>query len=85
MNPNIALEAICAQVDPALFFPRPGDHAASRAAKTICLGCPVRRACLDEALALEGTAGKSHRHGIRGGHTPRERTVLARVDLGSPA
>lgn len=85
MNPAIALEAICAQVDPALFFPGPGDHASSRAAKAICFGCPVRRACLDEALALEGNADKTHRYGIRGGCTPRERAALARVDLGSTA
>ncbi|MET9923444.1 MULTISPECIES: WhiB family transcriptional regulator [unclassified Streptomyces] len=78
MNPAIALEGICAQVDPGLFFPRPGDHASSRAAKTICFDCPVQRACLTEALALEGGADKTHRYGIRGGTTPRERANLAR-------
>ncbi|MYX16877.1 hypothetical protein GTY67_26370 [Streptomyces sp. SID8374] len=78
MNPTIALDAICAQVDPELFFPGRGDHASSRAAKTICLGCPTRQACLAEALALEAGADKSHRYGIRGGCTPRERAQLAR-------
>ena len=77
MNRAIAEEGICAQVDPELFFPEKGQSDLTRAAIAICVGCPVRRACLDEALAEEGSAGASHRFGVRGGCSPRQRTRLA--------
>jgi hypothetical protein len=56
-----------------LWFPSHGDHEAIAAAKRVCATCPVRTACLDDALAEEG--GRSHdgRHGIRGGLGPRGR------------
>jgi WhiB family redox-sensing transcriptional regulator len=60
--------ALCAQADPDLWFPPKGRVA--REAKRICLGCPVRRQCLEEALALGETDG------IWGGLTPRQRHVL---------
>lgn len=77
MNRAIAEEGICAQTDPELFFPDKGQHDKTRAAIAICMGCPVRRACLDEALALEGTAAASHRFGVRGGCSPRQRMRIA--------
>ncbi|WP_406463014.1 WhiB family transcriptional regulator [Streptomyces sp. NBC_00111] len=77
MNKHIAEEAICAQTDPELFFPDKGQSDKTRAAIAICMGCPVRRACLDEALALEGTVGASHRFGVLGGCSPRQRTRIA--------
>lgn len=43
---------------------------ANRAALAVCVGCPVRRACLDFALALEGSWP---RWGIYGGTLPRHR------------
>lgn len=70
-------EALCARPDMAgfrnLFFPTPGDKETARQAKEICAACPVRLACLNDALAAEG--GRSHdgRHGIRGGLGPRGR------------
>lgn len=85
MNRNIAEEGICAQVDPDLFFPETGQHDLTRAAKRICAGCPVRRACLAEALAEEGTARASHRHGVRGGCSPRERAAIAQQQLDATA
>jgi hypothetical protein len=44
------LEAACAQVDPELFFPEPGQVPQAAAAKTICAGCAVRGPCLEQAL-----------------------------------
>jgi hypothetical protein len=42
--------ALCATVDPELWFPPPGARAT--AAKRICAGCPVRAECLAFALAV---------------------------------
>ncbi|HBF79886.1 MAG TPA: hypothetical protein DD420_08115, partial [Streptomyces sp.] len=78
MNKTIAEQAICAQTDPELFFPEKGQHDKTRSAIAICTGCPVRRACLAEALAEEGTAGASHRFGVRGGCSPRQRARMAK-------
>lgn len=78
MNQNIAEEGICAQTYPDLFFPETGEHDKTREAKRICMGCPVRRACLEAALAEEGTAAASHRYGVWGGCSPRERADIAK-------
>ncbi|MEU1122158.1 WhiB family transcriptional regulator [Streptomyces sp. NPDC005899] len=78
MNRTIAEEGICAQTDPELFFPEKGQSDVTRAAIAICMGCPVRRPCLAEALAEEGSAAASHRFGVRGGCSPRQRLRLAR-------
>lgn len=57
-------------VDPELFFPAGEDgpvyDAQVAAAKAVCARCPVRAACLDEALARIP-------FGIAGGLTPEER------------
>jgi len=45
------------------------------AASNVCAGCPVRRACLDDALDVE--EGLGTRYGVRGGLLPRERSRLA--------
>jgi len=66
-------EAACAGMDPALFF---DDHP-KRSHKTtrtltaidICSACPVRAACLQDALDHDD-------HGIRGGLTTYERRRL---------
>lgn len=62
-------KAVCAQVDPTLFFPRKGDSAQD--AKQVCEGCPVRTECLGYALDNE-------RHGVWGGLTVTERRALKR-------
>ena len=41
----------CATVDPEIFFPEKGGS--TRAAKTVCMRCPVRLPCLDEIMATE--------------------------------
>jgi WhiB family redox-sensing transcriptional regulator len=62
--------ALCAQTDPEAFFPEKGGS--TREAKRICLGCEVKDACLDYALA------KDERFGIWGGLSERERRRLKR-------
>jgi len=62
--------ALCAQTDPEAFFPEKGGS--TREAKRICLGCEVRDACLEYALA------KDERFGIWGGLSERERRRLKR-------
>lgn len=68
--------AACVGADPATFFPddRPGvsDWATPR---HICHACPVRLACLDDAMHTEAL---SDRYGMRGGLSPAERTSLYR-------
>ena len=62
-------DALCAQVDPELFFPEKGQP--SRDAKKICATCDVREQCLQWAMAA------NQRHGVWGGLTARERSSLA--------
>src|ERR1700734_2718220 len=62
--------ALCAQTDPEAFFPEKGGS--TREAKKVCLGCEVRHACLDYALAHD------ERFGIWGGVSERERRRLKR-------
>lgn len=62
--------ALCSQTDPEAFFPEKGGS--TREAKRICLGCDVRDACLDYALAND------ERFGIWGGLSERERRRLKR-------
>jgi len=63
-------QALCAQVDPDLFFPDKGDS--PRQAKRICAGCEVRADCLAEAL------DRGERWGVWGGLSERERRALRR-------
>lgn len=65
--------AACAAHDPEMFFPDPSDTAGQKAAKAICAQCPVRVACLEEAMAVEGGRSVAERYGIRGGKTPSAR------------
>lgn len=65
--------AACADSDPDLFFPEP-DAAADRIAqaKEICAVCPVRQACLDDAMR------RGEPDAICGGLTANERVQLLR-------
>jgi WhiB family transcriptional regulator, redox-sensing transcriptional regulator len=56
--------ALCAQVDPELFFPDKGGS--SKRAKAVCMACPVRMSCLD------GAVERFERFGVWGGLTDRE-------------
>jgi WhiB family transcriptional regulator, redox-sensing transcriptional regulator len=60
--------ALCAQVDPDLWFPDKGQPSAP--AKRLCLECPVREVCLRYALEHD------ERFGIWGGLSERERRRL---------
>lgn len=69
-------EAVCATTDPELFFNDSESGGSYVAARRICAICPVRDACLDDAMAFEASnAGR--RYGMYGGLTPRERATLA--------
>jgi WhiB family transcriptional regulator, redox-sensing transcriptional regulator len=65
--------AACADADPNLFHPATNDLLAVAAAKRVCRACPVRGACLADAMAWEPI---TRRHGIAGGLTPTERRRL---------
>ncbi|QUF07840.1 WhiB family transcriptional regulator [Actinosynnema pretiosum subsp. pretiosum] len=59
----------CVGEDPELFFPLPAQHDQVAAAKAVCGWCPVRQACLTNAL----------HHGVEGvwgGTTEEERRQL---------
>lgn len=66
---DVAAVALCAQVDPELFFPPVGGR--SRPAKQLCALCPAREACLRWAMAHPV-------EGVWGGTTAVERARLAR-------
>lgn len=63
-------DALCAEVDPAIFFPEKGDGIS--AAKKICAACRVREQCLDYAIENRETQG------MWGGLTPSARRKIAR-------
>jgi WhiB family redox-sensing transcriptional regulator len=60
--------ARCRETDPALFFPEDGRQA--EPARRICRRCPVTRECLDAAMSGD------ERHGVWGGTSPNQRTIL---------
>jgi WhiB family redox-sensing transcriptional regulator len=75
--------AACRDVDPELFFPAaaPGTPAHDRQAapaKKVCRRCPVRDACLAEALRLIP-------YGVAGGLTELEREQMRRSAHGRKA
>jgi WhiB family transcriptional regulator, redox-sensing transcriptional regulator len=69
--------ALCAQVDPELFFPEKGGS--TREAKMVCAGCPVRPECLRFALAFD------ERFGIWGGLSERERRRIKHGEVAAEA
>ncbi|WP_090057571.1 WhiB family transcriptional regulator [Lentzea fradiae] len=70
-GPEFGERPACADEDPELFFPESGQVAQISEAKTVCLSCPIRRACLSYAL----------QHGVQGvwgGTTEDERRAMRR-------
>lgn len=61
--------ALCAEVDPEIFFPE-GQGSPARTAKAICQNCVAVVECLDYALANDIP------NGVWGGLAPRERRVI---------
>ena len=64
--------AACLGMDTDLFFPEKTENAAE--AKQVCLSCPVREPCLEEAMSLAGADDS----GIWGGASPDDRRSLSR-------
>ncbi|MFF2522476.1 WhiB family transcriptional regulator [Streptomyces liangshanensis] len=65
------------QSDPDDFFGQNGGSADS--ARRICTDCPIRLACLEQAMVAESGLSYSMRAGIWGGLAPRERAARDRV------
>lgn len=63
-------DALCAQVDPEVFFPQTGQS--NIPAKRICAQCPIRERCLEVALINKESIG------IFGGLSADERQKLSR-------
>lgn len=70
LPPAWVTDAVCAQVDPELFFPELGQNCQD--AKRLCASCPVQPECLAYALA------NRELYGIWGGTSTKERVVLRR-------
>lgn len=66
--PAWTMSALCAQVDPAIFYPAKGDH--SGPARAVCGRCIVAEQCLEYALEHDD------QHGIYGGLVVRERRAI---------
>lgn len=63
-------KALCAEVDPDLFFPGKGDWAQAFRAKVVCRSCEVTAKCLAYAVQNQEV------HGIWGGTTAEQRKRL---------
>ncbi|MPZ67854.1 MAG: WhiB family transcriptional regulator [Pseudonocardiaceae bacterium] len=64
--------AVCAEVDPELWFPEKGGS--TRDPKRLCRSCPLMAACLEWALDHPSES----RHGVWGGMSEGERYALRR-------
>ena len=67
--------ARCKGMDTSWFYPGSGDHFTMRVAMRVCAGCPVKRECLESALAEEP---EGYRFGVRGGKTAQQRETMLR-------
>jgi WhiB family redox-sensing transcriptional regulator len=57
--------ALCAEVDPELFFPRKGQYLEAQSAKRLCNRCELKTKCLEFALKdpeLKGIWGGTNEH-----------------------
>lgn len=70
-------DALCAEVDPEIFFPIAGQRDNGRKAKRICAKCSVVDKCLEYGMDVE--------FGIYGGLTASERARLRRTRKGEAA
>ena len=76
MNADTLADAVCAQIDPYVWFSEEGSLNAT--AKALCHSCPIEDACLSTALADPELSG------IWGGTTPRERQRMRALAARSP-
>ena len=70
--PEWVADALCAQVDPALFHPAKGQDQQSRTARNVCAGCDALDRCAEYAIA------RPELDGIWGGMTKRQRDLTRR-------
>lgn len=70
-GPSVWEDALCLQADPEMFFPEKGESCNN--AKAVCLRCPIRELCLEDAIE----SGDIY-HGVRGAMSPQELQGLAR-------
>jgi WhiB family transcriptional regulator, redox-sensing transcriptional regulator len=68
--------ALCAEVGGDLWFPEQHDWLTAVKAKTVCVRCPVREACLSYALR------NNEIHGIWGGKSRDERKAISGASRG---
>lgn len=61
-------QALCAQVDPEIFYPEKGMS--FYAARRVCASCPVVAQCLEYAIE------NREEYGLWGGTTPKQRATL---------
>jgi WhiB family redox-sensing transcriptional regulator len=64
--------------DPDVWFPDDDKRSSRALPKRICGGCPLRDACLEAVMTMEGGRRASSRYGVWGGLDERERETLAR-------
>lgn len=75
--PEWTRDALCAQVDPEIFFPGKGESAVQ--ARRICAACTVTDECLEFALRYESGENGTYAYGtvgIYGATSPRQRRKL---------
>lgn len=63
-------DGVCRQVGGEVFYPEKGDSVSTRAAKSVCMGCPVLVDCREYALEAREPFG------IWGGMSARDRRRL---------
>lgn len=71
--------AACREAEAGMFFPRLEAADDYTRAREYCAYCPVRDACLEEAMTVERGLARSARFGMWGGLSPEERHNLRRV------
>jgi hypothetical protein len=64
--------ALCKEMPAEVFFPHEDDELAIFNAKKVCMQCPVSEPCLEMGMKL--------RHGIWGGLTATERSMLRTLE-----
>jgi WhiB family redox-sensing transcriptional regulator len=74
-------QAACAtpDADPHWFIPAESGRTSYSRGRAVCIRCPVRDACLTDALTREGNAKADDRAGLWGGLSPEQRANLAAV------
>jgi len=79
-NSEWRAKALCLGLDQELFFPDSRQGQTYARARRVCGHCPVRQACLADALVEERYLSMEHISGMRGGLTPDERVARQPAD-----